>query len=132
MGFIFCIFWWFGEVQSMEIVCLVVCYYGQGVVGFDIVGDEVNYELVLYIFVFQYVYEKGILVMVYVGEVWGLESVWEFMKYFYLSWIGYGVCIIEDLCLMDEVWVVGLYLEICFMSNIQIDIYLVMFDYVVY
>jgi adenosine deaminase len=131
-GLILCTLRRFGEAQSMETARLAARYHGQGVVGFDIAGDEANYELAPHISAFQYVYEKGIPATAHAGEARGPESVRESMQHLHLSRIGHGVRITEDLRLMEEVRSAGLHLEICPTSNIQTDIYPAMPDHAIH
>lgn len=102
----------------MEIVKLVEVFKGINVVGFDFVVDEVGFLIDEYIKVFKYVKKYGILCIVYVGEVCGVDSVWEILCYFYFKWIGYGVCSIEDFKLMVFFKEEGIYLEVCLISNV--------------
>jgi adenosine deaminase len=122
-GLILCTLRRFDEARSMETARLAARYHAQGVVGFDIAGDEANFELAPHIPAFQYVYEKGIPATAHAGEARGPESVRESMKHLYLSRIGHGVRITEDPRLMDEVRSAELHLEICPTSNIQTGIY---------
>lgn len=59
----------------MEIVELVLWYCDCGVVGFDIVGFEVGFLVIWFCDVFDLFVCECFLVMVYVGEVDGVESI---------------------------------------------------------
>lgn len=131
-GLILCTLRRFDEARSMETARLAARYHAQGVVGFDIAGDEANFELSPHIPAFQYVHEKGIPATAHAGEARGPESVRESVKHLHLSRIGHGVRITEDPGVMDEVRSAGLHLEICPTSNIQTDIYPAMPGHVIH
>ncbi|MEQ8704469.1 MAG: adenosine deaminase [Phaeodactylibacter sp.] len=122
----------FSAGQSMATARLAERYHGQGVAGFDIAGDEANYELAPHIPAFQYVHEKGVPATAHAGEARGPESVRESVQHLHLSRIGHGVRVTEDPWLMDEIRASGLHLEICPTSNIQTDIYPAMPDHAVH
>jgi adenosine deaminase len=122
-GLILCTLRRFNAAQSMATARLAQRYYGQGVVGFDIAGDEAGFELAPHIPAFQYVHEKGIPATAHAGEARGPESVLQSLDHLHLSRIGHGVRITEDQRVLDRVQEAGLHLEICPTSNIQTDIY---------
>lgn len=122
-GLILCTLRRFSGAQSMATAHLAARYHGQGVVGFDIAGDEANFELAPHIPAFRYVHGKGIPATAHAGEARGPESVLQSIKHLHLSRIGHGVRITEDQRAMDQVQEAGLHLEICPTSNIQTDIY---------
>lgn len=128
-GLILCTLRRFDAAQSMATARLAARYHGQGVVGFDIAGDEANFELAPHIPAFQYVHESGVPATAHAGEARGPESVRESIQHLHLSRIGHGVRITEAPRLMDEVKAAGLHLEICPTSNIQTDIYAAMPDH---
>ena len=113
----------FSKTQSMVTAQLAERFHSQGVVGFDIAGDEANFELAPHIPAFQYVYEKGIPATAHAGEARGAESVKASIAHLHLSRIGHGVRVTEDPGVMEQLMEAGLHLEVCPTSNIQTDIY---------
>lgn len=55
----------------------------------------------LFFFYFNCVCDVGWYIIVYVGEVVGLESIWQVICELGVECIGYGVKVIEDWVLMD-------------------------------
>lgn len=109
--------------QSMETVHLAEAFFGQGVVGFDIAGDEAAFPIDNHIAAFEYAHRCSIPCTAHAGEARGPESVWETLRYFKPSRIGHGVRCIEDPALVAQLADQGIHLEVCPTSNVQTNVY---------
>lgn len=67
---------------------------------------------------FNQVCDVGWYIIVYVGEVVGLESIWQVICELGVECIGYGVKVVEDLVLMDYLVEYCIGIEFCLILNV--------------
>lgn len=116
-----------------EVVCLqefdVLLVYREKIIVLDLVGDELGFFGSLFLLYFNWVCDVGWYIIVYVGEVVGLESIWQVICELGVECIGYGVKVVEDCVLMDFFVQQCIGIEFCLILNIQISIVVLLVDY---
>jgi adenosine deaminase len=118
-GVIVCSLRHYSEARSMEAAELALKFRDEGVVGFDLAGDEAAYGVSAHRRAYEMVKQEGLPRTVHAGEACGPESLWEALIELDPQRIGHGVRCIEDESLMKFIWVMGIVLEVCPTSNIQ-------------
>lgn len=113
----------FSAAQSLATARLAHRYFGKGVAGFDIAGDEAAFPLGPHVPAFQWVHSKGIPATAHAGEAMGAESVLESLSKLHLKRMGHGVRSLEQQAAVDQLLAQGIHLEVCPTSNIQTDVY---------
>jgi len=101
---------------AWEVLELAKRYFGQGVVGIDLAGDEKGYPSSLFNDIFKGAKEAGIPFTIHAGEALGAESIWEALK-MGAKRIGHGIRAYEDRELMEYLRDNDIYLECCPVSN---------------
>lgn len=94
-------------------------YQLQGVVGFDLAGDEANYPADLHKKAFHIIRDSNLGITVHAGEAAGFENVQYAINVIGASRIGHGVHIIDFSSTMELVRDKQVLLEICPTSNIH-------------
>lgn len=95
-------------------------FFGRGVVGIDLAGDEVRYrDDLAYAPLFQEAHEAGIPITLHAGEADGPHRIRDAVTRCHARRIGHGVHLIEDEALLDQVARTGIVLEVCLTSNVQ-------------
>jgi len=117
--------------NSLEIAELAVNYRDQGVVGFDLAGEEGGYPPKEHIEAFQFIQRENFSITIHAGEAFGLQSIWQAIQYCGAHRIGHGTRLAEDISHDKSGNVVGLGalsqyildkrvpLEICLLSNLH-------------
>jgi adenosine deaminase len=115
---------------SLEAAELAVAFRNQGVVGFDIAGDEYGHPAKRHIEAFQYIRSKNFNITIHAGEAFGPDSIWQALQICGAHRIGHGTRLVEDMSIV-ECKVVGMGslssyilnhrvpIECCLSSNIQ-------------
>ncbi|MDV7396954.1 hypothetical protein RZS08_36485, partial [Arthrospira platensis SPKY1] len=99
-GLLLCTLREFPAETSMATARLAVRYHGQGVVGFDIAGNEADFPVVAHVAAFRYAREHGLPCIAHAGEARGADGIREVLEAFRPVRLGHGVRCIEDEDLM--------------------------------
>jgi adenosine deaminase len=117
--------------NTLEIAELAVNFRKQGVIGFDLAGEEGGYPPKKHIDAFQFIQRANFNITIHAGEAFGKESIWQAIQWCGAHRIGHATHLIEDFILDKEGNVVGfgdlaqyvldkrIPLEICLLSNIH-------------
>lgn len=106
------------QAENMETIMVAEKYLGQGVCAVDLAGNEAAYPTESFKDVFALAREKGVPMVIHAGEAAGPESVWQALDLGAVR-IGHGIHSIEDKELMAVLKEKGIYLEMCYSSNMQ-------------
>lgn len=104
---------------SLETAKLAVHYKNQGVVGFDLAGDEYNYPPSLHSVAFDYARKHFLATTIHAGEAAGRDSIWQALFHCGAHRIGHGTRLYEDPELEAYVQDFQIPLECCLLSNTQ-------------
>lgn len=107
-----------GLALNQTVVETALPFYGKGIVGFDLAGNEKDYPATIYESLFLDLKEKGIPFTIHAGESDGPESVKRAME-MGASRIGHGIAAAEDQSLMHDLATEEIVLELCPTSNLQ-------------
>jgi adenosine deaminase len=121
VGLILCVYRSLSEEQNWATVKLAEKYFGDGVVGIDLAGDESRYDVNLYKKFFNYIVDAKIPITCHAGEGAGAESIKNALI-LGANRIGHGVRLYEDQELMRKVRDLQIPLEICLTSNKQTQV----------
>ncbi len=117
--------------NTLEIAELAVNYRNQGVVGFDLAGEEGGYPPKKHIEAFQFIQRANFNITIHAGEAFGKESIWQAIQWCGAHRIGHATHLIEDFTFDKDGNVVGfgdlaqyvldkrIPLEICLLSNVH-------------
>jgi len=117
--------------NTLEIAELAVNFRNQGVVGFDLAGEEGGYPPKKHIEAFQYIQKANFNITIHAGEAFGKESIWQAIQWCGAHRIGHATRLKEDISFDKEGNVVGfgelaqyvldkrIPLEICLLSNVH-------------
>ena len=87
---------------SLEIAKLAVRYREQGVVGFDLAGDELGYPAKDHLDAFYYIHRNNFYITIHAGEAFGKESIWQALQYCGTHRIGHGLHLKDDIMTKDN------------------------------
>lgn len=121
-GVILCIMRHLSEEEAFEIVKLAEKFYGRGVVGIDIAGDERSFPVSKFKNVFALAKNIGINFTIHAGEAQGAESVKCAIE-LGAKRIGHGVRCVEDMEVAKIIAQEEIMLEVCPVSNMQSSVY---------
>ncbi len=108
------------EPAINEALARAACrYQGQGVVGFDLAGDEAGYPAGLHHEAFAIVREAGLPYTIHAGEASGAESVRYAVEELGAGRIGHGVRSVESQEVMELLRERQVLLEVCPTSNVH-------------
>jgi len=116
--------------KSLEMAELAVRYREQGVVGFDLAGDEIGYPPKEHLNAFYYIQRHNFYITIHAGEAFGKESIWQALQYCGTHRIGHGIHLKDDIITEgDEIIEMGylaqyvrdrrIPLEMCLSSNLH-------------
>lgn len=117
--------------NTLEIAELAVNFRDDGVVGFDLAGEEGGYPPKKHLEAFQFIQRSNFNITVHAGEAFGKESIWQAIQWCGAHRIGHATKLIEDINLNDDGEVVSygdlaqyvldkrIPLEICLLSNLH-------------
>ena len=117
--------------NTLEIAELAVNFRNQGVVGFDLAGEEGGYPPKKHIEAFQFIQRANFNITIHAGEAFGKESIWQAIQWCGAHRIGHATHLVEDIFLDNERNVVRfgdlaqyvldkrIPLEICLLSNVH-------------
>jgi adenosine deaminase len=118
------------RTDSLEWAHLAVALRDEGVVGFDLAGEEAGFPPKRHSEAFHYVQRANFNITIHAGEGFGPESIWQALQYCGAHRIGHGVRLAEDLAvgpdgsarlgpLSHYVLDKRVPLEICLSSNVH-------------
>jgi adenosine deaminase len=117
--------------NTLEIAELALNFRSQGVVGFDLAGEEGGYPPKKHIEAFQFIQRANFNITIHAGEAFGKESIWQAIQWCGAHRIGHATRLVEDFTMDKEGNVVGfgelaqyildkrIPLEICLQSNVH-------------
>jgi adenosine deaminase len=105
--------------KNLEVVELAAQYYGRGVVGVDLAGNEADYPPSLYRDVFQLAQKRGLPITIHAGENGPADYIREAVCRLGAVRIGHGVHLRDDPEVEQLVRQRKVALEICVSSNVQ-------------
>ncbi len=117
--------------NTLEIAELAVNFRNQGVVGFDLAGEEGGYPPKKHIPAFEFIKRENFNITIHAGEAFGKESIWQAIQLCGAHRIGHATRLIEDMVLDKDNNIVALGplaqfvldkripLEICLLSNVH-------------
>ncbi|MCB9283510.1 MAG: adenosine deaminase [Lewinellaceae bacterium] len=108
---------------SLHTAQLAVRYRDQGVVGFDIAGNEADFPVEPHVEAFRHARENGVPCIAHAGEARGAEGIWEVLRGYQVERLGHGVRCIEDERLVEYLVDRQIHLEVCPSSNIQTNVF---------
>jgi len=104
---------------SMTLAELAVAYKGQGVLAFDLAGQEKDYPAKAHRAAFELILKNNINSTVHAGEAFGPASIAQALHYCGAHRIGHGTRLRESKDLMSYVNDHRIPLEVCLSSNVQ-------------
>ena len=117
--------------NTLEIAELAIDFRNQGVVGFDLAGEEGGYPPKKHIEAFQFIQRANFNITVHAGEAFGKESIWQAIQWCGAHRIGHATHLKEDFTFDKDGNVVAfgdlaqyvldkrIPLEICLLSNVH-------------
>ena len=117
--------------NTLEIAELAVNFRNDGVVGFDLAGEEGGFPPKKHLDAFQFIQRANFNITIHAGEAFGKESIWQAIQWCGAHRIGHATRLIEDIVLNDKYEVVSfgelaqyvldkrIPLEICLLSNLH-------------
>ncbi len=117
--------------NTLDIAELAVNFRNQGVVGFDLAGEEGGFPPKKHIEAFQFIQRANFNITIHAGEAFGKESIWQAIQWCGAHRIGHATHLIEDITLDKKGNAVGfgelaqyvldkrIPLEICLLSNVH-------------
>ncbi len=117
--------------NTEEIAELAVDFKNDGVVGFDLAGEEGGYPPKKHLEAFQFIQRANFNITIHAGEGFGKESIWQALQWCNAHRIGHGTKIIEDLVFDADGNVVAMGelaqyildkrvpIEVCLLSNVH-------------
>ncbi len=109
------------EEQNWTTLKLAEKYFGDGVVGIDLAGDESKYSVELYKKFFDRAKEIGLPITCHAGEAAGAYEVKRAVM-MGAKRIGHGTHVLEDEEVMKLLKNEGITLEVCLTSNVQTQV----------
>ncbi|MGM9572561.1 MAG: adenosine deaminase [bacterium] len=103
---------------NKDVVRLAGDFYGGGVVGLDLAGDEFHFPVWQQKEVFSFAQGASLPYTIHAGEAAGADSIWAAVK-LGASRIGHGVRACEDRELVEFLNKEAIALEMCLTSNLQ-------------
>lgn len=110
----------FNEEQSLQTAKLAEMFRGSRVVALDLAGDEAGYPVDAHLAAYRFAREHGLFRTAHAGEACGPESVWQTLRLLDPQRIGHGTRSYEDPLLVEHLCRMGIHLELCPSSNVQI------------
>jgi adenosine deaminase len=117
--------------NTLEIAELAVDFRNQGVIGFDLAGEEGGYPPKKHIDAFQFIQRSNFNITIHAGEAFGKESIWQALQLCNAHRIGHATHLIEDFTTDKNGDVISMGplaqfvldkripLEICLLSNVH-------------
>jgi adenosine deaminase len=89
------------EHLSFQLAELAITYRTQGVVGFDLAGEEAGHPAKEHVRAFQFLKRSNFAITIHAGESFGPESIWQALQYCGAHRIGHGTRLSEDIVVYD-------------------------------
>ena len=117
--------------NTLEIAELAVNFRKEGVVGFDLAGEEGGYPPKKHIEAFQFIQRENFNITIHAGEAFGKESIWQALQFCGAHRIGHATKLKEDIIFDNTGNIIALGdlaqyildkripLEICLFSNVH-------------
>jgi adenosine deaminase len=117
--------------NTLEVAELAVNFRNQGVVGFDLAGEEGGFPPKKHVDAFEFIQRENFNITIHAGEAFGKESIWQAIQWCGAHRIGHATRLKEDITFDKEGNVVGfgelaqyvldkrIPLEICLLSNVH-------------
>ena len=117
--------------NTLEMAELAVNFRNEGVVGFDLAGEEGGYPPKKHIEAFQFIQRANFNITIHAGEAFGKESIWQAIQWCGAHRIGHATHLLEDITMDKNGKVAGfgdlaqyvldkrIPLEICLLSNVH-------------
>ncbi len=86
---------------SEEAAELAVDYRDQGVVGFDLAGEEGGFPPKKHVDAFEYIQRQNFNITIHAGEAFGKESIWQAIQWCGAHRIGHATRLVEDMAIVD-------------------------------
>lgn len=86
---------------SLKVAELAVAFKNQGVVGFDLAGDESGNPARKHLEAFQFIRNHNFNITIHAGEAFGTESIWQAIQLCGAQRIGHGIRITDDMTIKD-------------------------------
>ncbi len=83
--------------NSLEVAELAVNFKDNGVVGFDLAGEEGGYPPKKHIDAFQFIQRSNFNITIHAGEAFGKESIWQAIQWCGAHRIGHATHLREDI-----------------------------------
>ena len=117
--------------NTIDIAELAVNFRKQGVVGFDLAGEEGGYPPKKHLEAFQFIQRANFNITIHAGEAFGKESIWQAIQWCGAHRIGHATHLKDDFTYDDQGNIVAfgelaqyildkrIPLEICLLSNVH-------------
>jgi adenosine deaminase len=89
------------EHLSFQLAELAITYRTQGVVGFDLAGEEAGFPAKEHLRAFQFLKRSNFAITIHAGESFGPESIWQALQYCGAHRIGHGTRLSEDIVVYE-------------------------------
>jgi adenosine deaminase len=86
---------------SQEVAELAVDFRPQGVVAFDLAGEEGGYPPKKHVDAFHFIQRENFNITIHAGEGFGKESIWQAIQWCGAHRIGHATRLIEDMTVKD-------------------------------
>lgn len=104
---------------SIELAKLAATYIKEGVVGFDIAGDEATYPAKVHQEAFKIAKKEGLGITVHAGEAGSAANVKEAILELGATRIGHGIQVVQDIEVMELAKEREIIFEVCPTSNLH-------------
>ncbi len=104
---------------SKELARLAATYKDDGVVGFDIAGDEATYPAKIHQEAFEIAKKEGLGITVHAGEAGSAANVKEAILELGATRIGHGIQVVQDMEVMELAKEKEIVFEVCPTSNLH-------------
>jgi adenosine deaminase len=117
--------------DTLDIAELAINFRNDGVVGFDLAGEEGGYPPKKHIEAFQHIQRANFNITVHAGEAFGKDSIWQAIQWCGAHRIGHATRLVEDIVfdsagnavkfgeLAQYILDKRIPLEICLLSNLH-------------
>ena len=117
--------------DTLDIAELAVNFRNDGVVGFDLAGEEGGYPPKKHIEAFHHIQRANFNITIHAGEAFGKDSIWQAIQWCGAHRIGHATRLLEDIVLDSNGNVISfgelaqyvldkrIPLEICLLSNVH-------------
>ena len=129
-GMILCAMRNMDAAASLQIAELAIAFRLNGVVGFDIAGDEFGHPPKHHLEAFKYCQSRNFNITIHAGEAFGVESIWQAVQICGAHRIGHATRLMEDMAIhgtrIERMGTLSNFLrdkripfEMCLSSNVQ-------------